>query len=153
MNKIILMVLGAFLSASVLAQDSDFNPEKFAKKYFTAWAASQSPNATKKNLEEYLALLTDDVGHQHIPYDLDDTRIPNGKQKMREGMSHYLGKHIEYKSKLLGYSYGLNAIAIQYTVTLKAKRGPDSPVETMSYNAMEILEIENGKVSMIRKYH
>ena len=48
MNKIILMVLGAFLSASVLAQDSDFNPEKFAKKYFTAWAASQSPNATKK---------------------------------------------------------------------------------------------------------
>ena len=104
-------------------------------------------------MEEYLALLTDDVGHQHIPYDLDDTRIPNGKQKMREGMSHYLGKHIEYKSKLVGYSYGLNAIAIQYTVTLKAKRGPDSPVETMSYNAMEILEIENGKVSMIRKYH
>ena len=46
MNKIILMVLGAFLSASVLAQDSDFNPEKFAKKYFTAWITTIKESTT-----------------------------------------------------------------------------------------------------------
>lgn len=153
MKKVICMILVGFLSNSVFAIDSAFDPEEFAKEYFSAWTASQAPNATKENLEEYLALLADDVGHQHIPYDTDDSRLPNAKQKMREGMSHYLGKHIEYKSELVGFTYGLNAISIQFNVTLKAKRGPDSPVETMSYNAMEVLEIENGKVSLIRKYH
>lgn len=153
MNKIILLAFSVFLSTSVLAQGSDFNYQEFTKKYFAAWTASQAPNATEKELEEYLALLTDDVGHQHIPYDLDDTRMPNGKQKMREGMLHYLGKHIEYKSTLVNYSYGLDAIALQFTVTIKAKRGPDSPIETMNYNTMEALEIEDGKVSMIRKYN
>ena len=153
MKKIIFLVFWMIFTPSILAQDSSFNPKTFAEQYFTAWTASQAPNATEKNLENYLALLTDDVGHQHIPYDPDDTRLPDGKQKMREGMTHYLGKHIEYKAEFVSYSYGLNAIAIQYNVSLKARRGPDSPIETMSYNTMEVLEIENGKVSMIRKYN
>jgi ketosteroid isomerase-like protein len=141
-----------FLSAPVMADDSNFDPEKFANAYFAAWTASQAPNATKQDLEDYLALLKDDLGHQHIPYDPDDSRTPDAKQKMREGMMHYLGKHIEYQSELIGVTYGLNAMALQFHVSLKAKRGPDSPIETMSYNALEVLEIEDGKVAMIRKY-
>lgn len=155
MKKIIYGCFAMFLSSSAFTyetNETNFNPESFANTYFSAWTASQAPNATKEDLENYLVLLTDDVGHQHIPYDLEDSRTPDGKQKMREGMTDYLGRHIEYKSQLLGFTYGLNAISIQFNVTLKAKRGPDSPVETMSYNAMEVLEIEDGKVSMIRKY-
>jgi ketosteroid isomerase-like protein len=152
MKTSIYIALGMFLSTSVMADDSNFDPEKFANEYFSAWTASQAPNATTDNLEDYLALLKDDVGHQHIPYDPDDTRTPDGKQQMRVGMSHYLGKHIEYKSEFIGFTYGLNALALQFHVSLEAKRGPDSPIETMSYNAMEVLEIEDGKVAMIRKY-
>lgn len=152
MKNSICILLGMFLSTSVMANESGFDPEKFANEYFAAWTASQAPNATKQNLEDYLALLKDDVGHQHIPYDPDDTRTPDAKQNMREGMLHYLGKHIEYHSELLGVTYGLNAVALQFHVSLKAKRGPDSPIETMSYNALEVLEMEDGKVAMIRKY-
>jgi hypothetical protein len=63
-------------------------------------------------------------GHQHLPYDSDDTRSPEGKNNMREGMSHYLGAHTEYTGELI----------------------------SDSYRTLEVLEIENGKVSVIRKY-
>jgi hypothetical protein len=43
---------------------------------------------------------------------------------MREGMSHYLGAHTEYTGELV----------------------------TDSYRTLEVLEIEDGKVSVIRKY-
>jgi len=131
----------------------DFDAQAFANAYFTAWTATQSPDATEDDLENYLSLLADDVGHQHLPYDTDDSRNPDGKQAMREGMTFYLGKHIEYQATLVDIIYGLNAVAIQFEVSLKARRSPDEPVMEMSYNTMEVLEIEDGKVSMIRKYN
>ena len=153
MNKFILISIIILLTVPAQAEKDSFNYEKFANNYFDAWTATQAPDATTVELDNYLMLLADDVGHQHIPYDNDDTRSPDGKQKIRKGMSYYLGKHITYRAELISISYGLNAIAIQFNVALKAKRGPDSPVETMSYSTMEVLEIENGKVSMIRKYN
>ena len=117
------------------------------------WTATQKPSATKEDLEHYLSFLVEDVGHQHLPYDSDDSRHPDGKQSIREGMTHYLGKHIEYEAELMNISYGLNAVAIQFHVSAKGKRGPDHPIESMSYNTMEVLEIESGKVSLIRKYN
>jgi hypothetical protein len=44
-------------------------------------------------------------------------------------------------------------VAIQFQVSIKAKCGPEEPVTCMDYNSLEVLEIENGKVSMIRKYN
>jgi hypothetical protein len=144
---------GIFLGYTLQAGAEDFDPESFAQNYFEAWAATQSPDATKEDLEHYLSFLAEDVGHEHIPYDTDDTRDPDGKESMREGMTHYLGQHIEYHAKLIALTYGLNAVAIQFEVSLKAKRGPDQPIASMTYNSLELLEIENGKVSVIRKYH
>lgn len=48
--------------------------------------ATQAPEATTQDLENYLALLTDDVGHSHLPYVTDDSREPDGKQAMRKGI-------------------------------------------------------------------
>ena len=63
--------------------------------------ATQAPNAGAKELEAYLALLTDDIGNQHIPYQPDDSRIPDGKKQMRKGMSFYLGAHTLLKAHCL----------------------------------------------------
>jgi hypothetical protein len=142
-----------FLGYTLQAGAEDFDPEKFGLNYLEAWTATQSPNATKDDIEHYLSFLAEDVGHEHIPHDTDDTRYPDGKESMREGMTYYLGKHIEYHAKLIALTYGLNAVVIQFEVSLKAKRGPDQPIVSMTYNSLELLELENGKVSVIRKYH
>ncbi len=153
MRKFVFMALAVVLATVQQARSEEFNAEEFARGYFKAWTATQRPAATKDDLEHYLSFLVEDVGHQHLPYDVDDSRQPDGKQSIREGMTHYLGKHVEYEAKLMNISYGLNAVAIQFHVSAKGKRGPDQPIENMNYNTMEVLEIENGKVSLIRKYN
>ncbi|MDG1752686.1 MAG: hypothetical protein P8I03_13665 [Thalassotalea sp.] len=54
-----------------------------------------------KDIEYYLSLLIDDIGHQHLPFDSDDSRNSDGKSLMRKGMNHYLGRHTEYKGTLV----------------------------------------------------
>jgi hypothetical protein len=151
----ILVIIAAviFLGYTLQAGAEDFDPESFALNYLAAWTATQSPDATTEDIEHYLSFLAEDVGHEHIPHDTDDTRHPDGKESMREGMTHYLGSHIEYHAKLTALTYGLNALAIQFEVSLKARRGPDQPIVSMTFNSLELLEIENGKVSVIRKYN
>ena len=134
------------------ANAEEFNPEKFAKDYFNAWVATQSPTATNKDIEHYLSLLTDDIGHQHLPYDPDDTRSSEGKKHMREGMNYYLGAHTEYSGKLISYTDGHDAVVIKYQTSSKGIHPQTKQVIAQNFITLEVLEIENGKVSVIRKY-
>jgi ketosteroid isomerase-like protein len=153
MQRFLLVVASILVGFSYNLSADEYDPEQFANTYFAAWIATQKPTATSEDLENYLSLLTDDVGHQHLPYDSDDTRYPDGKESMREGMTYYLGKHIEYSAKLTNVVYGLNVVAIQFQVSVKARRGPEEPVISREFSTLEVLEIEDGKVSMIRKYN
>ena len=85
MKIIISIWLVLIIGLINVANAEQFNSEKFAKDYFDAWVATQSPTATNKDIEHYLSFLTDDIGHQHLPYDPDDTRSSEGKKNMREG--------------------------------------------------------------------
>jgi hypothetical protein len=152
--KILLSIMASIIIGfSLQVSAEEFDPQEFALDYFNAWTATQSPDATMADLEHYLSFLVDDVGHEHIPHDIDDTRHPDGKQSIKEGMIHYLGKHDEYRAKLVGIIYGLDAVAIQFEVSVSARRGPDQPITSATFNSLEVLEIENGKVSVIRKYN
>jgi len=131
----------------------EFNPEKFALNYFKAWTATQSPEANKENIEHYLALLTDDIGHQHLPYDPDDSRDAEGKNNMRTGMTYYLGAHTEYKAKLLSYLGGHNVVILKYESFSKGIHPQTKQVVNQNKLTLEVLEIEEGKVSVIRKYN
>ena len=97
---IILFVVGTATSYGCQNISDKFDNEQFAQQYFTAWTATQSTNATKQDIENYLALLTDDIGHQHFPYDINDERSVDGKKNMRKGMNYYLATHAEYQAKL-----------------------------------------------------
>ena len=134
------------------ANAEEFNSEKFAKDYFDAWTATQSPTATNENLEHYLSFLKDDVGHQHLPYDLDGSRSPDGKENMREGMSYYLGGHSEYSGKLISHTDGHNVIVLKYETSAKGIHPQTKELITLNFLTLEVLEIEDGKVSVIRKY-
>lgn len=151
----LLLTLGLVLVASFSAlAEERFDLKAFALHYYTTMTATQAPNAGAKELETYLALLTDDVGSQHIPYQIDDSRTANGKELMREGMSFYLGAHTHYESELLNtFIFNDSGFAIRYKNHAKGIH-PQSkqPIEFSSV-MMEVIEVENGKVAMIRKYH
>jgi len=156
MNRVLIVLLSFLLSISNSHghqnDNKSFNGEQFAKQYFTAWTASQSINATKADIENYLALLTDDIGHQHFPYDVSDERLANGKMNMRKGMNYYLAAHTEYSAKLVSITTGHDVIILQYDTYAKATHPDNKRTVVIDQRMTEILEIEQGKVSVIRKY-
>ena len=153
MKKILLIVISLFCSLSVLAKDLESkSAEEFAKQYFAVWSATQLPTASKKDIENYLDLLVDDIGHQHLPYDPIADRLPEGKNSMRSGMTYYLAGHTEYSSKLLSVITGYNVVILKYSTDSKGKHPQTGEIIAQSYITIEVLEIENGKVSVIRKY-
>jgi len=154
MKRLIVAALSLLVVCSVPAQSYQSEMEQIAQNYFEMMVASQAPDATEKELENYLALLTDDVGHQHLPYETDDSRSADGKQSMRKGMTFYLGAHTEYNAELLNlFTFNDSAIAIRYSHSAKGIHPQNNQAITYTSIMMEVLEIENGKVAVIRKYH
>lgn len=142
------------LSLSVTAAETEIDLNAFAQQYFKAMVATQAPDATTQDLENYLALLTDDIGHSHLPYVTDDSRQPDGKQAMRKGMTFYLGAHTEHNAELLDvFTFNQSAIAIRYSNSAKGIHPQHKQAISYSQIMMEVLEMENGKVAVIRKYH
>ena len=153
MKKMTLLIISLFITLSIIAKDLESNNlEKFANQYFAAWSATQSPTASKKDLENYLELLVDDIGHQHLPYDPIAGRSPEGKSDMRKGMTYYLAGHTEYTSKLVSVTTGFNVVIIKYLTNSKGNHPQTGEINVQSYSTIEVLEMENGKVSVIRKY-
>jgi hypothetical protein len=46
---------------------NESNLVALGQKYFDLWVLTQEPFATKENINSYLDLLIEDVGHQHLP--------------------------------------------------------------------------------------
>jgi len=152
MKIFILLMFALVVPFSAQASEESFDANSFAQKYFKAWAATQSPKASAEDIEHYLGYLADDVGHQHLPYDPESDRDPEGKNKMREGMTYYLGAHTEYRSSLDEVLTGFDVVVIKYNTYVKATHPQTGEIIEQSYDTVEVLELENGKVSVIRKY-
>ena len=150
--KILVLIFTVLFAITADADELDL--KKFAKTYFNLMIATQAPVATKNDLDNYFALLTDDVGHSHLPWVTDDSRLPGGKEAMRKGMTFYLGAHTEYSAELLNvFTFNNSAIAIRYRNSAKGIRPKSKEAIAYTQVMMEVLEIENGKVAVIRKYH
>ncbi|MBU0914707.1 MAG: nuclear transport factor 2 family protein [Gammaproteobacteria bacterium] len=151
MKKLVLALVSfiAIYHAQVAADSFDY--DAFVKAYYQAEVATQQPDASKEDLEHYLSFLTDDVGNQHLPNAPDDSREPDGKALMRKGMTHYLGAHTDYKAELISYEFGYNAVAIKHKFSAKGKRADGSEF-SYAKTVLDVLELENGKVSVIRRY-
>ncbi len=146
------LLLAFVLIATPLVHAQEFDPDEFAAAYFEAWVATQSPEATEEDVEHYLSFLAEDVGHQHLPYDPDATRHPTGKQEMREGMTYYLGAHTEYQGTLLDHMYGHDVVIIKYESASKGVHPQTGQEMVQQFVTVEVLELEDGKVSVVRKY-
>lgn len=154
MKKLLVVLLTLSTACLASATDKKINLNDFAHQYFEKMTATQAPAATAKELESYLALLTDDIGHSHLPYVTDDARLPDGKEAMRKGMMFYLGAHTAYSAELLDvFVFNDSAIAIRYKNTAEGIHPQNQQAISYSQTMMEVLEMENGKVAVIRKYH
>jgi broad specificity phosphatase PhoE len=154
MKRTLLCLTLFFLSVHVVwaEEHAVTDLSAFAEAYFAAWTETQKPTATEVELEAYLALLKDDVGHQHFPYDPNDERLPDGKARMREGMTHYLGAHTHYSAELNKVVTGHGVVVLQYASHAQGVRPGSGETVSINTEMMEILELEEGRVSMIRKY-
>lgn len=150
MKKYIFALVISILSVSSSALADQL--EDFANKYYQAWVETQKPGASKESLDDYLELLASDVGHQHLPYDPEATREPDNKERMQKGMSYYLGSHTKYSSTLESLTTGHNVIVIKYSTTSEGVHPQTKEIVKQDYNTVEVLEIENNLVSVIRKY-
>ncbi|MFI2812465.1 MULTISPECIES: nuclear transport factor 2 family protein [Microbulbifer] len=154
MNKVFLFIVAVLLSAVSSAKEPEFDAEKFANEYFQAFVATQAPDAKPEDIENYLSLLKDDVGSQHIPFDTDDSRKPDGKVRMRKGMTYYLGSHDKYKAELLDVvTFGKNGMAIRYTQEASGVHPDNGKYNSYSNQLLVVLEVEEGKVGVIRIYN
>ena len=148
-----LLLSLCLVTTSVLsAEDTGLSLETLGKAYFEAWQQTQMPDAKPEAIENYLDFLADDVGHQHLPYDPDASRLPDGKSRMREGMSYYLGVHTSYESELLDLIIGHQVIIIKYQTSATGIHPQTKRHLTIEDLTIEVLEIENGKIAVIRKY-
>jgi hypothetical protein len=149
-----LLLIALFISPTFSAVSEEVDLEQFAQHYYKVMSATQAPNATAVELEEYLSLLTDDIGHSHLPYVVDDSRLPDGKASMRKGMTFYLGAHTKYETTLLNvFVFNKSAIAIRYKNYAKGIHPQNKQPIEYSQTMMEVLEMEGDKVAVIRKYH
>ena len=150
--KKLLLILSVTFALSVTANDIDL--DEFAQRYFATMVATQAPNATEVDLDNHLLLLAEDVGHSHLPWVIDDSRLPDGKEAMREGMLFYLGAHTEYSAELLDvFTFNTSAVAIRYKKSAKGIHPQSKQAIAYTQTIMEVLEMEEGKVAVIRKYH
>jgi hypothetical protein len=140
------------LSNAISLTKEEKQLEALGQKYFRVWTATQAVGATEIDIENYLDLLLDDVGHQHYPYDNDDSRMPDSKESIRKGMRYYLAVHTEYKATLISISVGHDVIMIKYRSSSKGIHPQTQKEINSTKNTVEVLEVEKGKISMIRKY-
>ena len=145
-----LFVLVAGFSSASYAKALDL--EAFGKAYFEAMVLTQKPGATEQDIENYLSLLTDDVGHQHLPNSPDDARAADNKKHMRKGMNYYRGANTEFNAELLDITTGKDVVVLKYKTSLKGFHPQLKKEISFAAEQVEVLEIENGKVSVIRKY-
>ena len=110
------------------------------------------PEASEEDLENFLALLTEDVALQHLPYDTTDEREPNGKEVIRTGMSRWRGANTSYTAKLIEINHGHNVIILKYQAIMTIQDEKTRKERTITRNNIEVLELDKGKVSVIRKY-
>ena len=151
MKKLLTFSIVVFFSLPLAADDLEFDAEQFVVDYLSARTATQQPNATSVDIEHYLSFLAEDVGYQHLPYNDDDSRNPDGKSDMREGMTYYLGKNKSFSAELVNFTNGFNVVAIQYKGVHEYQREGEA-LTVEDYSALDVLELENGKVTVIREY-
>jgi len=150
--KKILFSCLIFCSGMASADSTNLSYVDLANTYAQAWFKTQSSTATKEDLEHYLSLLTDDVAYQHLPYDKTDEREEGGKEVLRRGMAQWLASSVDYKATINSINFSNNLITINYNSSTTIIDSKTKEKRVINRHVIDSLEIDNNKISVIRKY-
>ncbi len=67
-------------------------------------------------------------------------------------MSRWTGNNTSYKATLIEINYGYNVIIIKYKAIATSVDKKTQKERSIIRNNVEVLELDNGMVSIIRKY-
>lgn len=84
-----------------------------------------------------------------MPWDANDSRFPEGKAAMREGISYYLGAHKSLSAKFLDvFTFNQSAIAVRYEKQSTGIHPQNKQAINYKQVFMSVLELETGKVAV-----
>ncbi len=152
MNKSILILICFIFSFSSVAKES-FSPsqlKEFAEAYIKAKASRQQPDATVKDIDNYISLLANDFIDEHVKYNFTYT----DKAKLKSDMVAKLKDEFVYSHiKIQEFMYGSNSVFIK--VKEKTKVRPhhlDKVVEHESTYIHSLEFNEKGLIKHIRRH-
>lgn len=147
----LLVTLLATINFAHANKKNTFNPSIFAQQYFDAWVQSQQPDATERDIDQYINFLTADAVWQHLPYAVSDQRKKDGSQKIKQGMMRWLNSHQRYKAKLLRIQANEHFVLIEFTSSGIIKDEENNTL-LLTKHYIDVLELEDKKVAVIRRY-
>jgi len=152
-SKLVIFCLLVVFSFSGVAKEN-FTPEQLiekAKTFVLAKNARQQPNATTKEIDNYISLLSDNFIDEHVKYKFTYT----DKSKLRADMvSKLKDKIINSNIIIKEIMVGSNVVFIKMNETGKVK--PAHLDKTIEYNKTNIVSLEFndlGLIKHIRRHH
>lgn len=150
---LILVCISLILIFSTSANDK-FTAEQLiekAKAFVAAKNARQQPNATTKDIDHFISLLSDDFIDEHVKYNFTYT----DKSKLRSDMvgklkDEVVNSNIEINEIMVG----ANVVFIKMTESGKVKPVHlDKTIEFSKTNIVSIEFSESGLIKHIRRHH
>ena len=149
-----ILVLICFLFSLSSNAEELLTSEKLiekAKAFVSAKNARQQPNATRKEIDNYISLLSDNFVDEHVKFNFTYT----SKAKLREDMVSKLEDEVIYSNiELVELMVGANVVFIKMIESGKVK--PAHLDKTIEYNKTNIVSLEfdqSGLVKHIRRHH
>jgi len=140
------MLLALLASRSLVLCEAD-SARDIVRKFLVAQNAGMQLNATPQEIEKTLGYCSDDVVYEHPAA---KARI-DGKDKMRAGMTSYLGltKNARYRARILSSNRDVVIATVSRTFLAKQDDGSWKAGERSN---ITVFEIEEGKIRRILDY-
>jgi hypothetical protein len=147
MRQVIEFVLLLTVIFPVAAQGQDKAAEELVRQYLQARSETMEENASSNDIERALSFCTEAFVYEHPSA---GARI-EGKQKVRSGMTGYLGqtKDATYTLQILASNPHVVVAQIHQQFLVKQENGSWIPGKRSN---ITIFEIDRGKISRILDY-
>ncbi len=147
MRRLIDVVLLLAVTSSAAAQGRDRAAEDLIRQYVEARSQALQENASSRDVESALSFCAEDFVYEHPAV---GARI-EGKEKVRSGMSGYLGetKNATYTLRILASNADVVVARVDQRFLAKQENGSWLPGKRSN---ITVFEIEDRKIKRILDY-
>lgn len=145
-RRITFVAIGLVVAGSAARAEEGDSLVSLSERYVKLLAATMEEKATPKDVDELLALCTDDMIYEHPRV---GARI-QGKEQGRRGRAGFLGATRNPSLKIKNRIAGRGIVVLELALTAEAKR--DAGWEPMVRTQVTILETDGSRIRRIADY-